>query len=276
MSQLQELSNTLRKDILFMVYTAQSGHIGGPFSMIDFMTTLYFGMTEDKKYFLNYDKENPNNPDNDYVIISKAHCSPAMYSILAKIGYIDTRELENFRKLHSLLQGHITTKIPTAHVSGGSLGQGLSFANGLALGLRIDKKDNKVWCIVGDGELQEGQIWEAIMTARHYELSNIRLVVDRNYVQIDGHVENIMRVEDVETKLKAFGWNTISIKEGNNIDAILEGLEKEHSYNENKPLAIILHTVKGKGVSFMENTHEWHGKPPNTEQYEAALKELEG
>lgn len=270
---LQKQANQFRKDILFMVHAAQSGHIGGPFSLIDFLTALYFGKNSEGKPFLKY-SENADDPTQDHVILSKAHCSAAMYAVFAEIGYIESDELKTFRKLGSRLQGHVTSKVPGALVSGGSLGQGLSLVNGMAMAFKVDNKPNKVWGIFGDGEMQEGQIWEAAMTAAHFKLNNVRAFVDRNYYQIDGSVEDIMDIGSIEDKFKSFGWEILVIKDGNDMNQVVEALEKEQAYSGSKPLAIIAHTTKGHGVSFMDKTHAWHGKAPNDEQYQAALDEL--
>lgn len=272
-STLTAQTHQFRKDILTMVHAAQSGHIGGPFSAIDFLTGLFFGKCSNGDSFLKYSQD-PTDPTQDYFILSKSHCSPAMYAILGEIGYISKDEYTDFRKLGSRLQGHVTSKVPGALVSGGSLGQGLSLMNGMALAFKTDNKPNKIWTMFGDGEMQEGQIWEAVMTAAHFKLSNIRAIIDRNNIQIDGRVEDIMNIGDIAQKFEAFGWSVIEIKDGNDMKQVIATLEKVKSYTENKPLAIISHTIKGKGVSFMEDTAKWHGSAPNDEQFAAAIAEL--
>lgn len=258
---LSQLAKKLRSEIITMVYAAGSGHPGGSLSIIDILTVLYFGE------FLHYDPEEPNWEDRDYLVLSKGHASPALYAVLSEAGFFSKDEHFTFRQVDSLLQGHPNIKIPGVEVSTGSLGQGLSVANGIALG----KKDKKVFCILGDGELQEGQCWEAAMTASHFNIENLVAIVDRNNYQIDGHTEDIMSVLDVTKKFDSFGWKTLQM-DGHNIDEISKTLKL--AVQEKKPVAIIADTTKGKGVSFMENTAAWHGKAPSKEQHDDALKEI--
>ena len=261
---LQEKANNLRKDILTMVYAAQSGHPGGSLSVIDILTTIYFGEGKNGK-FLNYDSKNPQLENRDYCIVSKGHASPAVYATLAEAGFFNKDEFFSFRQVNSKLQGHPTKKVPGIEVSGGSLGQGLSVANGIAMG----KPEQKVYCILGDGELQEGQVWEAAMSSAHYKLKNLVAFVDRNTLQIDGRTEDVMSVGDVRKKFKSFGWDTLEIN-GHNFEEITEALNTALKSSEN-PTAIIAHTKKGHGISFMEDQAGWHGKAPNDEQLERAL-----
>lgn len=264
---LQQRSHEFRKDIIKMVYAAQSGHPGGSLSVIDILTTLYFGEGKKGKY-LHYDAKNPQAENRDYFVMSKGHASPALYSVLAGAGFFPKEEFFSFRQVNSLLQGHPTNKIPGVEVSGGSLGQGLSVANGIALG----KRNKRVYCILGDGELQEGQVWEAAMSASHYKLDNLIAFVDRNEYQIDGHTEKIMEVSCVAEKFKAFGWNVLEI-DGHNFDEIEKALDEALEI-KGKPTMIVAKTIKGKGVSFMEATEKWHGKAPNDEEFEKAMAEL--
>lgn len=254
---LKEVAKNVRKDILLQVYSANSGHPGGSLSCADLLTAIYFKLLN----------------DGDKVVLSKGHASPALYAVLAEKGILPKEELNNFRKLNSILQGHPSSRYtPGVDVSSGSLGQGLSIANGLALSFRLDKKENYVYVILGDGEIQEGQVWEAAMSASHYRLNNVIAFLDYNKLQIDGSNDEVMCVKPVDKKFAAFGWYVQEI-DGHNFDEIIESVEK--AKNQNKPSLIIANTVKGKGVSFMENKASWHGKAPNKEQYEEAILEIE-
>lgn len=254
---LKEVAKNVRKDILLQVYSANSGHPGGSLSCADLLTAIYFKLLN----------------DGDKVVLSKGHASPALYAVLAEKGILPKEELNNFRKLNSILQGHPSSRYtPGVDVSSGSLGQGLSIANGLALSFRLDKKENYVYVILGDGEIQEGQVWEAAMSASHYRLNNVIAFLDYNKLQIDGSNDEVMSVKPVDKKFEAFGWYVQEI-DGHNFDEIIESAEK--AKNQNKPSLIIANTVKGKGVSFMENKASWHGKAPNKEQYEEAILEIE-
>ena len=256
-----------RKDILEEVYNAKSGHIGGALSCIDILVTIYFN-------HLNCDIHNPKWEDRDRVILSKGHASPALYAVLAEKGFFDKELLQTFRKKDSILQGHPEMKnIPGVDMSSGSLGQGLSVANGMAIAGKLDKKKYNVYVIMGDGELQEGQVWEAMMTSAKYNLNNIIAFVDNNGLQIDGKVKDVMNVEDIGEKFKAFNWNVINI-DGHNFDEINNAIN-EAKQSVNKPTAIIAKTIKGKGIFFMEDMVSWHGKAPNEEQYMNAKGELE-
>ena len=224
------------------------------------------------KQYPDWDK-NPDFENRDRFVLSKGHASAAIYSILAHCGYFPEADLLEYRKFGTKLQGHpCCTKLKGIEVSTGSLGQGLSIATGMALGLKLDKKDSHVFALMGDGELQEGSIWEAAMNAAHYKLNNLIGIVDRNRLQIDGNTEDVMAVGDVAAKFAAFGWNTMEI-DGHNIEAIYEALEKAKESTD-KPTLIVANTIKGKGISFMENQAGWHGKAPNDEQLAQALEEL--
>ena len=267
---LGELCREVRKDILSMVYTAGSGHIGGSLSATELLTTLFFSVM----------RHDPNNPDDKYrdrFILSKGHCTPVYYSVLARCGYFDVSELENFRKINSRLQGHPDkSKFPLMETTSGSLGQGLSISAGKALALRLENIPAKVYCMVGDGELDEGQIWESFATIQKYALSNIIIIVDHNKVQLDGHNSEIKNLEPLDSKFKAFGYEVLEV-DGHDLNELLNTYNYAKTLSDDKKNVIILaDTVKGKGVSFMENTSEWHGKAPNKEQYDKAMKELEG
>ncbi len=264
----------MRVNIIKMLAEAGSGHPGGSLSAADIVAALYFGGQ------LDYDENDPENPDRDRFILSKGHAAPVLYAVLAEIGYIPEEELSTLRKLHSRLQGHPDSKkLPGVEVSTGSLGQGLSIAAGLALGFKLDAEGaacapRKVFTLMGDGEIEEGQVWEAAMFAAHYKLDNLVAIVDNNNLQIDGDVRDVAGLSDISAKFKAFGWQTIEV-DGNDVNAVLTALQAA-TLIEGVPVCIVAHTVKGKGVSFMENQAGWHGKAPNAEQTALALAELEG
>jgi len=259
--------NELRIAIIDMIFNAQSGHPGGSLSAIDILTVLYN----------NFMKHNPQNAiwnERDRFILSKGHASPALYAILADQGYFPKEELDRFRKVNSMLQGHPSyLKTPGVEASTGSLGQGLSFACGVAIAGKIDKMDYSVYCMIGDGESEEGQIWEAAMNASRFELDNICAILDYNHLQIDGDIYDIKRPQPFVEKWIAFGWHVIEIN-GHNFEEISRAFE-EFKTIKGKPTVIIAHTIKGKGVSFMENNVEWHGKAPDKIQRDQAIKELE-
>ncbi len=260
-------AKNIRKSIINMLTEAKSGHPGGSLSGVEILTYLYFKE-------MNIDPKEPIKPDRDRLVLSKGHGAPLLYGTLAEKGYFPKEELMKLRKIDSMLQGHPDMKdTPGVDMSTGSLGQGLSAANGMALAGRLDKKDYRVFVIIGDGELQEGQIWEGAMTAAHYGLDNITAFIDNNGLQIDGFNKDVMNVEPIEDKWKAFGWHTISI-DGHDLEQIEKAVEEAKSI-KGKPTVIIAKTIKGKGVSFMENIADWHGVAPNKEQSEQALKELE-
>lgn len=263
---LRKKSKEIRRDIIEEVYNASSGHPGGSLSVTDILTVLYFNQ-------MNINPDKPNDENRDRLILSKGHCCPALYATLANRGYFDKELLKSFRKIDGLLQGHPDMKkIPGVDMSSGSLGQGLSAANGMALASKLDKKGFRVYCIVGDGEIEEGQIWEAAMTSSHYKLDNLCVIVDNNNLQIDGQVKDVMNVYPIDEKFKSFGFETINI-DGNNIEEIIEALQKA-KITKGKPTAIIAKTIKGKGVSFMEDNVSWHGKAPSEEEYNKAILEL--
>jgi len=252
--------------IIEAVYSASSGHPGGSLSIADILTVLFFNQ-------MNIDEKNPKAKERDRLVLSKGHTSPALYSVLAERGFFDKELLKSFRHLDSILQGHPDMKqIPGVDMSTGSLGQGLSAANGMAMASKMDSEGVRVYCICGDGEIQEGQIWEAAMTASHYKLDNLCVIVDNNNLQIDGKVSDVMSVYPIDEKFKSFGFETINI-DGHNIEEIIKAFETAKKV-KGRPTAIIANTIKGKGVSFMEDQAGWHGKAPNEEQYKIAIEEL--
>ncbi len=264
--ELKTMAKKVRRGIIEEVYKAQSGHPGGSLSVADILTVLYFDE-------LNVDEKNPKWEDRDRLVLSKGHCSPALYSCLANRGFFDVEKLTTFRNIESKLQGHPDmTKVPGVDMTTGSLGQGLSAANGMAIAGKMDKKNYRVYCILGDGEIEEGQIWEAAMASSKYKLDNLCVIVDNNNLQIDGTIDKVMSPYPIDEKFKSFGFQIINI-DGNDIEEIKKAFEVAKNVKE-KPVCIIAKTTKGKGVSFMENKAEWHGKAPNEEQYKQAMEEL--
>ncbi|WP_031514036.1 transketolase [Desulfofalx alkaliphila] len=264
--QLEDKAKAIRRHIVTMLGEAGSGHPGGSLSAADLVAALYFKV-------MRVDPEDPQNPDRDRFVLSKGHGAPVLYAALAERGFFPVEDLKTLRKLGSKLQGHPDMrKVPGVDMSTGSLGQGLSVANGMALAGKLDKKDFRVYVLLGDGEIQEGQIWEAAMAAAHYKLDNLTAFLDHNKMQIDGNIEEVMSPEPVADKWRAFGWHVIEI-DGHNMEQILNAIE-EAKKTAGKPTIIVAKTVKGKGVSFMEDQVGWHGKAPSPEQVEEALKEL--
>ena len=263
---LHAIANQLRIDMIEALAAAGSGHPGGSLSATEILTVLYF----DK---MNINPKVPSDPDRDRLVLSKGHAAPALYAALAERGYFPREDLITLRKLDSHLQGHPNmSDTPGVDMSTGSLGQGLSVANGMALAGRLDGKDYWVYCIMGDGEIQEGQIWEAAMSAAHYKLDHVIGFVDHNGLQIDGSNDEVMTVMPIAEKFQAFGWDVVTI-DGHDMDAIAEAIERAKSV-KGKPSVIVCETVKGKGVSYMENQVGWHGMAPNAEQAAVALDEL--
>ena len=266
LQDLKEKAKNIRKNIIEIVYNAASGHPGGSLSIADVLTVLYFKE-------LNVDVNNPKDENRDRFVLSKGHCAPALYATLAEKGFIPKEDLKSVRKLEGYLQGHPDMKHTNGvDMTSGSLGQGLSVANGMALAAKLDNKDYRVYCVCGDGEIQEGQIWEAAMTSNHYKLDNICVIVDNNNLQIDGSVEDVMNPYPLDKKFESFGFNVLVI-DGHNFDEIIEALENAKQ-TKGKPTAIIAKTIKGKGVSYMENQAGWHGKAPKDEEYKIAMEEL--
>ncbi len=267
-TELKKIATKVRINIVDMLAAAGSGHPGGSLSMTDILTVLYFTK-------MNIRTNEPKWEDRDRFVLSKGHAAPGLYAVLAERGFFPVENLKTLRKFESKLQGHPDMKkTPGVDMSTGSLGQGLSAANGMAIAGKLDKKDYHVYAIVGDGELQEGQIWEAAMSSAHYKLDNLTIFVDHNGLQIDGTNEEVMNVNPVTDKFAAFGWNVISI-DGHNPEEIGAAIDQAKTV-KGKPTVIVAKTVKGKGVSFMENQVGWHGSAPNKEQRDQAIAELEG
>ena len=267
--KLHELTLTaarVRSLAMDEVYTAASGHIGGSFSAMDILTVLYFDV-------MNVDVKNPGNPDRDRFVLSKGHCTPALYPVLALRGYFDESELKMFRSIDGHMSGHAEMKyVKGVDMSTGSLGQGISSAVGMALAGKMDGKSYRVYTLLGDGEIEEGQVWEAAMAAAKYKLDNLCAVVDVNGLQIDGKTSDVMPSEPLDEKFASFGWNVVKCC-GHDYDDISGAFAQAKTVSD-KPTVILAKTVKGKGVSFMENDAGWHGKAPNAEQYEKAMSEL--
>ncbi len=262
---LEKKAIELRKSILTMLVKAGSGHTGGSLSVIDILVVLYY-------HKMRYDCTNPNWSDRDRLILSKGHACPALYAILADLNLFSGDELDRLRKINGLLQGHADIRVPGVEASTGSLGQGLSIGNGMALAARLDRKNYKVYVILGDGECQEGQIWEAAMTAAHKKIDNLCAILDYNGLQIDGKVREVKNLEPLADKWTAFGWEVIYI-DGHDYDAIAEALDKADEI-KGKPTIIIAKTIKGKGVPFMENEVKYHGVAPTKEEYERSMEIL--
>jgi len=266
-SELKQIAVSVRRSIITMLTEAGSGHPGGSLSSVELMVGLYFNQ-------MNFSSKNYNDPGRDYFILSKGHVCPVLYAVLAEKQCIDASELCTLRKAGSRLQGHPAKdkNIPGVEVSTGSLGYGLSIGAGAALGFKREKKSNRVYVLMGDGEQQEGSIWEAAMSAGHFKIDNLCGIVDCNRLQIDGNVSEVMNIDSISEKYRAFGWNAVEI-DGHDFKEVLSAYETAKN-TKGKPTVIIAHTVKGKGVSFMENNADWHGRSPNKEQAEQALKEL--
>lgn len=267
LNKLKELSCENRQNVIKMVYEAQSGHIGGSLSACDIMTVLF---NKCMKHAVN-GKTSSDYQSRDRFVLSKGHVSPVYYSVLAQVGFIPKSELKTFRKFGARLQGHPSLCCPGVEVASGSLGQGLSIACGIAMSLKLDENPARVYVLLGDGEMQEGSVWEALMQGAHRHLNNLTAIIDRNRLQIDGNTECVMSLDNLPDKLKSFNWNVLEI-DGHNIQEIYEAIEE--SKLSDKPTVIVANTIKGKGVSFMENNAGWHGKAPNKEDFEKAMLEL--
>lgn len=264
--ELEQKARKVREDIIEEVYSAKSGHPGGSLSIADILTVLYFRE-------MNIQPENPDWEERDRFVLSKGHCSPALYSCLANRGFFPVEDLKGFRNINSYLQGHPDkNKVPGVDMTTGSLGQGLSAANGMAIAGKVDKKDYRVYCVLGDGEIEEGQIWEAAMAASQYQLDNLCVIVDNNNLQIDGTIEEVMSSYPIDEKFRSFGFQVINI-DGHDIEEIIKAFEVAKNV-KGKPTCIIAKTTKGKGITFMENQAGWHGKAPNEEQYNQAMAEM--
>lgn len=271
-AQIQEHAKSMRINIIKMLHEAGSGHPGGSLSAADIVSTLYFGGV------MNVNAQDPQDPSRDRFILCKGHAAPVLYAALAELGYFPEEELMTLRKLHSRLQGHPDSKkLPGVEVCTGSLGQGLSIAAGLALGLRLnagEEQPQKVFALMGDGEIEEGQVWEAAMFAAHYKLDNLVAIVDNNNLQIDGDVRDVVGLDNIAAKFQAFGWETIGV-DGHDVEVLLKAFQTA-SLIQGKPVCIVAATTKGKGVSFMEGQAGWHGKAPDAEQTQQAIAELKG
>jgi transketolase len=268
--ELQQTATQRRRDIVRMVHAVQSGHPGGSLGCTDFLTALYFKVMKRNPGFTMDGK------GEDVFFLSNGHISPLMYSVLARAGYFEVSELSTFRKINSRLQGHPTTHehLPGIRIASGSLGQGLSVALGAALAKKLNKDNQLVYCLTGDGELNEGQNWEALMAAAHHKADNLIVTIDWNGQQIDGPTDKVMSLGNLKAKLEAFGWKVLEM-DGNQMDAILATLEAaKAAAHQQQPIAILMKTEMGKGVSFMEGSHEWHGIAPNDAQLATALAEL--
>jgi transketolase len=270
MADLKAVASQIRRDILRMVHGASSGHPGGSLGCADFFTALYFEiMKHDPKFSMDGKNE-------DLFFLSNGHISPVFYSALARSGYFDLKELATFRKLNSRLQGHPATHehLPGIRVASGSLGQGMSVAIGAALTKKLNKESNIVFSLHGDGELDEGQIWEALLFAAHHKVDNLVSTVDWNHQQIDGTTDKVMNLGNIRQKFDAFGWKTLET-DGNNMDGLVKTLKEARSLTgKGQPVAILMHTIMGKGVDFMENDHSWHGIAPSDDQLQKALAQL--
>ena len=266
--ELQKTANEIRKGIVTAVHSAKAGHPGGSLSAADLFTYLYFEE-------MNIDPKDPKKPDRDRFVLSKGHTAPGLYSTLAYRGYFPVEDLKTLRHLGSYLQGHPDMKhIPGVDMSSGSLGQGISAAVGMALGAKMDGDSYRIYTLLGDGEIEEGQVWEAAMFAGHRKLDNLVVIVDNNGLQIDGKIEDVCSPYPIDKKFEAFNFHVINVADGNDFDQLKAAFDEAKTV-KGMPTAIVMKTVKGKGVSYMENSVDWHGKAPNDEQYEIAMADLE-
>ena len=266
--ELQKIANEVRKDIVTAVHAAKAGHPGGSLSAADLFTYLYFEE-------MNIDPKEPKKADRDRFVLSKGHTAPGLYSVLAERGYFPVEDLTTLRKVGSYLQGHPDMKhIPGVDMSSGSLGQGISAAVGMALSAKLSNDSYRVYTLLGDGEIQEGQVWEAAMFAGHRNLDNLVVIVDNNGLQIDGKVDDVCSPYPIDKKFEAFNFHVINVEDGNDMDQLKAAFDEARTV-KGMPVAIIMKTVKGKGVSFMENQAGWHGKAPNDDEYAQAMEDLE-
>lgn len=265
--ELKIIAKQVRRNIIEEIYTAKSGHPGGSLSCSDILTVLYFQE-------MNINPQEPQKKDRDRFVLSKGHAAPALYAVLAERGFFPREELKTLRKFESRLQGHPDMKnLPGVDMTTGSLGQGISAACGMAMASKLNKQSNRVYCLLGDGEIQEGEVWEASMTAAHYKLDNLCIIVDNNNLQIDGEISKVMSPYPIQEKFESFGFATFEV-DGNSIESLLQVFERAKLVKD-KPVAIIAKTTKGKGISFMENQAGWHGKAPNEAEYNQAILELQ-
>ena len=264
-TDLEAIARDLRRDIVQLIYEAGSGHPGGSLSELEILIALYF-------HTMRHDPKEPRWPDRDRLVLSKGHASPGLYAVLARAGYIEHHELATFRKLNSRLQGHAHPMTPGVEMNSGSLGMGLSFALGCALAARLDEKAYLVYAILGDGECDEGEVWEAAMAAAHHKATNLIAIVDRNRIQNDRFTDEVMWLEPLAQKWRSFGWRVLEC-DGHDLTSLLPTIDRARR-RRTRPTVIIAHTVKGKGVTFMENNPAFHGRAPNQEEFEQAMKEL--
>ena len=266
-TELEIIANKVRKSALTGIFNAKSGHPGGSLSIAELLTYLYMEV-------MNIDAKNPKMPDRDRFVLSKGHTCPALYGILAYCGFFPEEDIKTLRKTDSYLQGHPDmNKVPGVDMSTGSLGQGVSAAGGMALAAKLDKKSYRVYAVLGDGELEEGQVWEQAMFAAHYKLDNLTIFIDNNGLQIDGNIDDVMSPNPIDKKFESFGWNVV-LADAHDFDSLEKAVEIAKN-TKGKPTAVIMKSVKGKNVSFMENNAAWHGSAPNEEQYNQAIAELD-
>jgi transketolase len=267
LEEMEKLATTIRQEIIEMLLQAKSGHCAGPLGSVELYIALYFSG------ILNYDSKNPNWDERDRVVVSNGHYAPLLYAILAHAGFFSLDELKTFRKLGSRLQGHpYRLPLPGIETSSGPVGEGLSQAIGMALGVKMDKKKTQIYCLMGDGEQNCGNTWEAVMIAGKYQLDNLTAIIDRNNIQIDGFTEKVMPLESLKEKYESFGWKVLEV-DGHNISEIIKALNASKSVFV-KPVVIIANTIPGKGIDFMQWEYQWHGKVPNSKQAEEALRQL--
>lgn len=265
-NEMKKLCQSFRKEIIDIVYNAKSGHIAGPLGAVEQYVALYFGDV------LKYNPKNPKWEKRDRVVISNGHYAPLAYLVLAEAGFFDKQILKTFRNFESILQGHPNKKTPGIETSSGPVGEGLSQATGMCLASKLDKNPYQVYCLMGDGEQQEGSTWEAVMFAAKYKLDNLICLIDRNQIQIDGHTEDVMPIEPLKAKYESFNWNVIEV-DGHNLKEIINAINQAKFINDN-PTVIICNTLAGKGVSFIENKSEWHGKSISDDVYQKIQNEL--
>lgn len=266
--ELKVHAKNIRRNIVTEVYSAKSGHPGGSLSAADILTELYFEQ-------MDIHSENIATIERDRFVLSKGHASPLLYATLAEKGFMNMEDLKGFRQIDSKLQGHPNMNyVPGVDMSTGSLGQGISCAVGMAISNKADGNDHRIYALLGDGECEEGEVWEAAMAASHYKLDNLCAILDYNHLQIDGNIDDVISPEPFKSKFEAFGWRAVEVN-GHDFDALRNAFDQAKN-EKGKPTIIIAHTIKGKGVSFMENNYAWHGAAPNQEQYEQAMKELGG
>ncbi len=273
LTYLKKKAAELRIGLLHTLHTAQSGHLGGSLSVIEILTACYYGRLGERPVMY-YDPAKPGSEDQDYFVLSKGHASAALYTVLADLGFFPADELKHYRQVRSLLQAYPVKKIPGVALSTGTPGYGLAAATGLAMALKMDKKPNRVICLVGDGELQDGQLWEAVLVGSQYKLDNLTLIVDWNGLQLDGVTRSVVGIEPIADKFETFGWKTVPVTDGHNFDHLLAGIEKAYE-TQRRPTAVIARTIKGKGVVFAENKPFYHAEVLSDEEMEEALPALE-